>query len=177
MRSLAIGGAPLNRSIGAPVKRLPTLLRAALAITAGLLFVFAAATPASAGPAQFTVVDVGEDICTHYESVGTADWPDIVITPSVQIEGAAITYLEGEHCLDVVPEDRHIEFLAYDEKDVVDGLDISLPGRENKFEFSFELNTTADRSITHVTVAICITDDIIGLPAHDCTEPLTLKAS
>lgn len=177
MRSLAIGGAPLNRSIGAPVKRLPTLLRAALAITAGLLFTFAAATPASAAPVPYVVTDVGEDICTHYESNGTANWPDIVIAPTVEIEGAAITYLEGDHCLDIVPEDRHIEFLAYDEKDVVDGLDISLPGREDKFEFSFELNTTEDRSITHVTVAICITDDVIGFPVHDCTAPVTLKAS
>jgi hypothetical protein len=158
------------------VKRLPTLLRAALAITAGLLFVFAAATPASAGPAQFTVVDVGEDLCTHYESTGTANWPDIVVTPTVEIAGASITYLAGDRCLDVVPQSRHIEFLAYDEKEVVDGLDISLPAREDKFEFSFELNTTEDRSITHVTVAICITDDIIGFPAHDCTEPVVLKA-
>jgi hypothetical protein len=158
------------------VKRLPTLLRIALAITAGLLFAFAAATPASAGPTQFTVVDVGEDICTHYESTGTADWPDIVVAPTVEIEGVATTYLEGSPCLDVVPQDRHIEFLAYDRKDVVDARSIPLSGREDKFEYAFALRTSEDRAITHVTVAICITDSDIGIPVHDCTEPVVIKA-
>jgi hypothetical protein len=159
------------------VKPAPTLLRGALASAAGVLFAFAAASPASAAPAPFLVTDTGEDLCTHYESNGTANWPDIVIAPTVEIEGAAVTYLEGSPCLDVVPDERHLEFLAYDGKDVVDAQTLALPGREDKFEYAFSLSTTADRSITHVTVAICRTPDVIGQPVHDCTEPVQLDPS
>jgi hypothetical protein len=151
-------------------------LRSALAVVAGVLFAFAA-SPASAAPTPFVVTDTGEDICTHYESNGTANWPDIVVAPTVEIEGAAITYLEGEHCLDVVPEDRHIEFLAYYGKEVVDGRNVPLPGREDKFEYAFALNTAEYKSITHVTVAICISPDVMSQPSHQCTEPVHLGPS
>lgn len=159
------------------MRRVPTLLRAALAIVAGVLFAFAAASPASAAPTPFAVSDIGEDLCTHYESTGTANWPNFVVAPTVEIAGTASTFIQGDRCLHVIPRQRHLEFLAYYDKELVDGRNVPLSNGENKFEYSFSLGTAEYKSITHVTVAICVTANVIGPPSHDCTKPVTLRAS
>lgn len=150
------------------MNRIPKLLRASLTLVASVFLVLAVASPAFAAPAPFSLNDVGEDGCTHYATEGTAEWPNIVIAPTVEIAGLAVTTVDSTgHCLDVEPQPRHIEFLAYNEKELVDGHNVPLSGDESKFEYAFDLTTTEDKSITHVTVAICITDDIIGAPSHD----------
>ena len=160
------------------MNRIPNPLRAAIALAAGVLFALAAATPAAAAPTPFTVSDVGEDLCTHYESVGEADWPAFVVAPTVNLTGtAATTYLDKQFCLDIVPEPRHLEFLAYYDKELVDARNLPLSSREDKFEYAFSLGTAEYKAITHVTVAICVTDEVVSAPSHDCTEPVRLQAS
>jgi hypothetical protein len=160
------------------VNRVPTPLRACLASAAGILFALAAATPASAAPTPFSLNDIGEDLCTDFDTVGTADWPAIVVAPTVEFAGTGATTLVDDErpCLDVVPEPRHIEFLAYYDKELVDSRTLPFTVQESKFEYAFALNAAEDEQITHVTVAICITDGIIGQPEHDCTEPVRIDA-
>ena len=84
------------------MKRLPGLLRGALAPAAAVLFVLAAAAPAAAAPVPFTVDDLGENYCTYYEATGAAEWADIVIQPTVAITGkASTTFIDDRPCLDV----------------------------------------------------------------------------
>ena len=157
------------------MNHVPTPLRASLASATGILFALAAAAPASATPTPFSLNDIGEDLCTNFGTDGTANWPDIVVAPTVEFAGTAATTQVGDGpCLDIVPEPRHIEFLAYDGKELVDAHTLPFTVQDSKFEYAFELNAAEDAQISHVTVAICITDDIIGEPAHDCTEPVEI---
>jgi hypothetical protein len=160
------------------MNRIPKLLRASLTLVASVLLIFAVASPAFAAPAPFSLSDIGEDACTHYATEGVAEWPNIVLEPTVEIAGLAATTVDTTgHCLDVVPQPRHIEFIAYAEKDVVDWRAVPLAGEESKFEYAFDLTTAEYASITHVTVAICVTGIIIGPPSQDCTEVVELSAS
>ena len=147
-------------------------LRGALALLAGILFALGAAAPAAAAPVPFTVGDTGEDYCTLYEATGTADWADIVIRPSVDIEGkASTTIVDDTPCLDVEPFPRHVEFIAYAQDRPVDEHREALGNTESGFAFAFTL-TAETSSIDYVTVAICRTESVIGQPVFECTDPV-----
>lgn len=156
--------------------RLPRLLRGALALAAGVLLALAAAAPAAAAPVPFAVSDTGEDYCTFYEASGEAEWPDIVIQPTVAVTGkASTTVADDRPCLDVVPFPRHVQFTAYDGAGPVDAHREALPNTESGFDYAFELTADETRAIEYVTVAVCVTDDLGGQPFEDCTEPVVLK--
>jgi hypothetical protein len=158
--------------------RLPRLLRGALALAAGVLFALAPAAPAAAAPVPFTVDDTGEDLCTAYEATGTAEWPDIVLHPTVAFEGKASTTIADDRpCLGVVPFPRHVRFTAHSHDWPVDEHREALPDTESSFAFAFELNAEAGVSIDYVTVAVCLTDDLGSGPTEICDEPVLLQPS
>ncbi|MCD0444697.1 hypothetical protein LO763_13800 [Glycomyces sp. A-F 0318] len=156
--------------------RLPSLLRGAIALVAGVLFALAAAAPAAAAPVPFTVSDTGEDYCTFYEATGEAEWPDFVVQPTVAITGKASTTIADDRpCLDVVPFPRHVRFTAHSHDWPVAEHRVALPDTESSFAFDFELNAEAGASIDYVTVAVCLTDDLGTGPVEVCDEPVLLQ--
>jgi uncharacterized membrane protein HdeD (DUF308 family) len=160
------------------MRRLPSPLRTVLAFAAGVLFAIAAASPAAAAPIPFTVDDLGEDGCTHYEASGTAEWPDMGVQPTVAFEGkASTTVADDRPCLDVVPFPRHVRFTAHSHDWPVDEHREKLSDTASSFEFAFELNAEAGVSIDYVTVAVCLTDDLGSGPTEICGEPVLLQPS
>ncbi|MEU6859824.1 hypothetical protein AB0B28_13245 [Glycomyces sp. NPDC046736] len=157
------------------MRRLPHLIRGALALTAGVLFALVVAAPAAAAPIPFVVNDVGEDACTFYEAAGDAEWEDLIIQPTVDIVGKASTTVEDERCLDVEPKPRHVRFTAYSQDRPVDEHREPLSNSESVSVFDFTLTGDATSRIDYVTVAICLNDDLGGQPGFDCTEPVVLK--
>ncbi|WP_030159284.1 hypothetical protein [Glycomyces sp. NRRL B-16210] len=155
--------------------RPPSPLRVAVAIVAGVLFAFAAASPASAAASQFEVKDLGEDLCTEYYSAGEAEWPRIIVVPTVDVVGKATTTKHYDRpCLRVEPRTRHLEFIAFSRDQAVDFHRQPLSNQESSFEYRFTLSAAVTEPIEYVTVAICIDEPDIGLPDRQCTEPVVL---
>lgn len=155
------------------------LLRAALAALGGLLLAGALAAPAAAAPASFEVSDVGEDLCTFYDTKGEAEWfgPVDPVVPQVRITGIGeISHAPPDTiCLDVVPFERQIEFTAYVHDEPVDqhvepyDRPVIGPGPGIEFTYGFSLFGPEYTPIDYVTVAICQVEDTGW--GDRCTEP------
>ncbi|THV41739.1 hypothetical protein [Glycomyces buryatensis] len=154
------------------MKRPFKTLRAAAALAAGILLALAVSSPASAAPMYFETNDLGEDLCTYYETAGEAEWPTFTVEPVVVITGkAATTVLSDRNCLHVIPYERHIEFVAYADDRPVSEHREALENSRSSFEYSFSLESTWEEPIDYLTVAICRTVPS-DVPYDDCTEPV-----
>lgn len=158
------------------------LARAALAALGGLLLAGLLATPAAAAPASFEVHDVGEDLCTFYDTKGEAEWFGLEdpVASQVRITGiGAVSHAPPDTiCLSVVPAERQIEFIAYVREEPVDAhvepFDRLSPGPWPGTEFPYEFSLTGPEytPIDYVTVAICKVE-YTGF-GDRCTEPVVV---
>jgi hypothetical protein len=157
--------------------RIPNPLRAALAIAAGVFFLFSAASPAAAAPVGYETEALGEDYCTLFSTAGDAEWADIAVEPTVNLTGKAWTSFDPNSrvCLGVEPLARHIEFVAYDAKgNPLDVERIAAPDRDEAYDYAFALTADETASIDFVTVAICRTEPVIGTPSQHCAGTVFL---
>ncbi|WP_026925014.1 hypothetical protein [Glycomyces arizonensis] len=173
------------------MNRIPSLRRTLTALAAGWLLAAALAAPAAAShpqyaPTPFKIGDVGEDLCTYFDTEGEASWPAVHApqVPSVEISGTAvISHAPPETiCLSVVPFPRHIEFIGYirDEPVAEHAVPFKVaddgggfPG--SGFEYEFSLVAPSGNPIDYVTAAICkdgIADDSSW--EDDCTEAVVI---
>lgn len=169
------------------MSRLPRLIRAIPAAVGGLLLAGALAAPAPAdelqsAPTPFELQDIGEDLCTYFDTAGLAAWPsttDPGAGAAVDIAGEGwISHAPPEAvCLSVDPSPRHIEFTAYTDHKPV-GLHsepfdrIDEGGPFERFSYDFSFTSPQDAPIDYVTVAICRT-----LPDEEveCGEPAVVE--
>jgi hypothetical protein len=157
--------------------RIPSPLRATLAIAAGLLFMFAAASPAAAAPVGYETEVLGEDYCTLFSTAGDAEWAEIAVEPTVTFSGKAWTtfFRDGRVCLGVEPQARHLEFVAYDAKGTpLDVERMAVPDRDKAYEYAFALTADETASIDSVTVSICRTEPVIGTTSPHCAGTVVL---
>ena len=156
-----------------PVLATLTTAAAALAMAAST------AAPAAADelqrpPYTYHATDLGEDLCTTFETKGEVffDFDSPAIGPTARFAGeTGVQVAEDQICLDVVPFPRHVEFTVYD----ANGSPVAADRVPVVPVTEYDLTLVSTEGLRYVTVAVCVSEDIDPLPRQErCGEEVVL---